>query len=214
MKRMLDKKLPKFIICSVIITGMILTSTPAFSRDGQSSNRNDRTNERSSSRDRDNYHDSDRSHNSYNSKDRDRYQDRDRSHDRYTSRRKNNSRSVTIIKKNDVIPAIIATGIIAGVTFSLLGNNNSPALQPAVPRTCPTGGGQFASAGSVTVTAQLLNIRSGPGMNKPCVGQIHRGATLSIMGSSTGWYYVMTSGGVSGWVMAQYTSPLASGISG
>jgi uncharacterized protein YgiM (DUF1202 family) len=118
---------------------------------------------------------------------------------------------VVRVNRTNVIPAIIATGIVAGVTFSLLDRKNTPAPQVTTPAVYPTAAVPVATSGAVVVTAALLNLRSGPGLNNPCVGQINRGARLSIRGNSSGWYYVTTPGGVSGWVMAQYTSPAVSG---
>jgi len=198
---------------------MILTASPAFSRQGNSSNsRNgtydsDRSRDRDGSNNRDGYSDRNRSN------DRDGYCDRDRSNNRnehrdsYRYRTNVRTRNVQVVHVNrtNVLPAIIATGIVAGITFSLLDRNDAPAAQVATPAVCPTAAGPVASSGAVVVTAALLNLRSGPNLNNPCVGQINRGARLSIMGNSSGWYYVTTSGGVSGWVMAQYTTPAVSG---
>lgn len=191
MKRMLERKLPISIICWSLIVGMVLFSTPAFSKD------------RSSPHDRDRTHDRDIGYDQDRDRDRGRDYDRSRAHDR------NKNRSVRVVHKSNVLPAIIATGLIAGITFSLLDNDNAVAPQVTIPQTCPAGVGFGVAHSSVVVTAALLNIRSGPGLHNHCVGQIHRGATLSIIGTSAGWYNVRTSGGVNGWVMAQYTSPMA-----
>jgi uncharacterized protein YgiM (DUF1202 family) len=198
MKRMLDKKLPMFIICWIVIIGMVLTSSPAFSRERNSSHGNDRTCERDRSRDRGR------------DDDRDRSRDWDRNFDWNKSRGRDSSRTVRVVHKGDVIPAIIATGLIAGITFSLLDNDHAPAYRAAAPVYCPATTGRVSVTRSVVVTAGLLNIRSGPGLHKPCVGQLYRGTTLSIVRTSGGWYYVMTPDGVSGWVMAQYTGPVGS----
>jgi uncharacterized protein YgiM (DUF1202 family) len=214
MKRMLDKKLPMFTICWVVIIGMVLTSSPAFSREIKTSYGGDRTYKKDRDRGRDNSCERDRSRDRDRYRDRDRHHDRDRCNNRRSSCRRDNSRQTRIVHKNDVLPAIIATGIIAGVAFSLLDNDPAPAPQVAVPATYPVGVGHGVATSSVVVTAALLNVRSGPGLGKSCVGQLYRGATLSVMSSSGGWYYVQASTGVSGWVMAQYTSPVASPVSG
>jgi uncharacterized protein YgiM (DUF1202 family) len=208
MKRMLDKKLPMFIICWVVIIGMVLTASPAFSMDLDFSRGRDRNHERDNSHDRDRYQNRDQC------RDRDRYHDRDRCNNRCNTCKKNNQRQTRFVRKNDVLPAIIATGIIAGVTFSLLDNDPAPAPCVTTPTSYPVGGTQSVVASSVVVTAALLNVRSGPGMGKPCVGKFHRGTSLSIMGSRAGWYYVQASSGVTGWVMAQYTSPVGYPVSG
>lgn len=202
------------ITCWALIIGMVLTASPAFSRDRNSSNDRDRTYDSDRSRDRDG---------NYNNRtgDRDRTYDNDRTRDRNENRNWNRSYNnkksqparVVHVNRGSVLPAIIATGIVAGITFSLLDRNDPPAAQVATPSVCPTAAGLAAPYGAVMVTAALLNIRSGPGLNQACVGQIQRGARLSIMATNAGWYYVNTSAGVSGWIMAQYTTPVA-GFSG
>ncbi len=186
---MLDKKLPIFIICWFVIIGMVLTSSPAFSGERNSSRGNDRN------------------YGWDNSCDRDRSRDRDGSYDWDRSRGRDRSRTVRVVRKGDIIPTIIATGLIAGITFSLLDNDCATAPRAATPVYYPSTAGRGVTARSVMVTAGLLNIRSGPGLHKPCVGQLYRGTMLSIMRTSGSWYYVTTSDGVSGWVMAQYTAP-------
>ncbi len=211
MKRIMDKKLPMFIICSVVIIGLLSTTTPVFAGEGHSSYGSDRTHNSNSYSDRNNSQNRSSSpagNNSYSrdySQNRNRSNDQNRFYDRYNARQNYKSRTVYVVHRNDAIPAVIATGIIAGITFSML-DNNAHAIRQAPPAICPTNGSRVASTGAVRVTAQLLNLRSGPGLNKSCVGQIRRGERLSIMKRSSGWYYVKTSGGMHGWVMAQYTA--------
>jgi hypothetical protein len=185
---------------------MVFTSSPVFSRERNASHGGGISNCRDGCNDWDRPYKNDRPYDRDRSRNRDRSRDRDRPHNRDTSR------PVRVVSKGDVLPAIIATGIIAGITFSLLDNDNAPAPQPVAPRTCAPMVSQSATAGSVVVTAALLNVRSGPGLNQPPIHQVPRGARLSIIGTSAGWYHVLTSGGVSGWVMAQYTTSM--GISG
>jgi len=109
------------------------------------------------------------------------------------------------------IPAIIATGIFAGITFSLLSSAaRTPApMYPATPQPVyGTGTYYTAATGSVIVTAQMLNVRSGPGLENPAISQIPNGTVLSIEGNAPGWYYVRTSDSLYGWVMTQYTAPV------
>jgi uncharacterized protein YgiM (DUF1202 family) len=60
----------------------------------------------------------------------------------------------------------------------------------------------------IAVTAQRLNVRSGPGVSQAVVGQVVRGTRLIIQGNAAGWWCVRLPGGGSGWVMAAYTTPL------
>lgn len=196
MKRILINKLPVSIVCWIVIIGMVLISSPAFCRERKSS------------------HDRDRTHENSKSNDRNRSYDRQSSHDRHQTYRRERIRTVRVVHHDNVLPAIVATGIVAGITLSLLDNDPAPAPPAVAPPACPANSGQVTTAGSVMVTAELLNIRSGPGLGKPCVGRLHRGVTLSILGTSAGWYYVQASSGMSGWVMAQYTTPVAAPVSG
>lgn len=54
-----------------------------------------------------------------------------------------------------------------------------------------------------TVTADVLNVRSGPGTGYGKVGSLKKGATVSITGETNGWYAI-TAGSVKGYVSAEY----------
>lgn len=60
----------------------------------------------------------------------------------------------------------------------------------------------------VSVTANLLNVRSGPGAGNAVVRQVQRGEILDVAGESGGWLYVELSDGEKGWIDAQYTAPM------
>ncbi|RPI80011.1 MAG: SH3 domain-containing protein [Desulfobacteraceae bacterium] len=66
----------------------------------------------------------------------------------------------------------------------------------------------------VLVTAPLLNIRSGPGMNFPVVREVDQGALLTIHGYAPDWLYVQLTGGEFGWAMVKFTTPLAPSANG
>jgi uncharacterized protein YgiM (DUF1202 family) len=57
----------------------------------------------------------------------------------------------------------------------------------------------------VETTAQLLNVRSGPGVGEMVTSQVQRGDILDVLGAAPDWLYVRTESGFYGWVMAQYT---------
>jgi len=68
--------------------------------------------------------------------------------------------------------------------------------------------------GRVSVTAHTLNVRSGPGSNRPVIHQMYQGNILAIYGNAPGWLYVKLPSGKFGWVMQKFTvqvSPPASG---
>lgn len=214
--KMLNKKVPMAITCWLLIIGLVLTASPAFSRDRSSSNDRNRTYNHDGTRDRDGSYNNDRSRNRDRTYDNDRSCNRsrtysnDRNHHWSRSHEKNRSKTVRVVRthRGNALPAIVATGIVAGITFSLLDRNNPPASTVVVPGCSPTVAPPVIVTGSVVVTSGLLNLRSGPGLNRPCLRQLHRGTRLSIIGNATGWYQVRTPAGVNGWVMAQYTAPL------
>ena len=145
------------------------------------------------------------------------------SRDRRSYRYHHGSHHARVVRDAGIIPALLATGIIAGITFSLIDSAANPpvpeyrvatpAYAPVVvpgPHTAvvspPHDSGIFD--GSVMVTAQLLNVRTGPGLEEPLIRQLSYGTVLSVYGSSPGWYYVNLPGNQYGWVMAQFTAPL------
>ncbi len=68
--------------------------------------------------------------------------------------------------------------------------------------------------GRVSVTANTLNVRSGPGANRPVIHHVYQGNILAIYGNAPGWLYVKLPSGKFGWVMQKFTvqvSPPASG---
>jgi len=72
-----------------------------------------------------------------------------------------------------------------------------------------------AAAGDrLSVTAQILNVRSGPGMNFPIIDRVYQGERLSIKGSAPQWVYVQLPNGNFGWVMAEFTARGSSPASG
>lgn len=70
------------------------------------------------------------------------------------------------------------------------------------------------SGSQVTVTAPLLNVRSGPGMQFAVIRQTRQGDTLSVHGNSPGWLYVKLPDGNVGWVSETFTAPTAPPASG
>jgi len=64
------------------------------------------------------------------------------------------------------------------------------------------------ATGEVSVTAPVLNVRSGPSLNDPKIYQIHEGYILEIHGKSNGWLYVQLPNGEFGWVKSVFTRPL------
>jgi len=66
----------------------------------------------------------------------------------------------------------------------------------------------------VSVTATLLNVRSGPGMGFPVIHQLRDGDLLTVHGYAPEWLYVKLPAGEFGWVMVRYTTSKDPGASG
>jgi hypothetical protein len=61
----------------------------------------------------------------------------------------------------------------------------------------------------VSVTAEKLEVRSGPGSNHPLVTHVAKGAVLVVRGSAPDWWYVQLPNGNFGWVMRKFTAPVS-----
>lgn len=60
-----------------------------------------------------------------------------------------------------------------------------------------------SSIGTAVVTANSLNVRSGAGTNYSKVGALSKGTKVTILKTSGSWYQIK-SGSVTGWVSAEY----------
>jgi len=60
----------------------------------------------------------------------------------------------------------------------------------------------------VSLTAESLDISSGPGNNHSVITRIPRGTVMVVRGHSPGWLYVELSDGTYGWIVAGFTAPL------
>lgn len=59
--------------------------------------------------------------------------------------------------------------------------------------------------GRVTITAQLLNVRSTPDVESNVTEQVQRGMLLDVIGAAPDWLYIKTRSGRYGWIMQQFT---------
>lgn len=57
----------------------------------------------------------------------------------------------------------------------------------------------------IKVTSDMLNVRSGPGMNHPITSQVPRGTIMEVHGSMPVWLFVELPSGEFGWVMQKFT---------
>lgn len=90
----------------------------------------------------------------------------------------------------------------------------TPAETVAVKEVSPVKPSVEKAGEKVSVTATLLNVRSGPGMDFPVIQQVHEGEQLNIHGYAPDWLYVKLPTGEFGWVMLRHTSPLPPPASG
>lgn len=63
-----------------------------------------------------------------------------------------------------------------------------------------------SSAGTGTVTVQVLNVRSKAALSSSVIQKLQKGDKVSILESSGDWLKVKTSGGKTGWVYSSYVS--------
>lgn len=71
------------------------------------------------------------------------------------------------------------------------------------PGITPTAGTTTTVSGTVTVTGNKVNVRTGPGTNFPVVTQVNKGAVVTLKDSAFGWYKVVLSdGSTTGWIAA------------
>lgn len=116
------------------------------------------------------------------------------------------------------MPLGVETLIVAGITYFLLAGiyyQKAPTgyvVVDAPPETSAVVDG--GSGALLAVDVAMLNVRSGPGMDHPVVGQVRLGQHLVVEGSSTGWFYVRLPDGSFGWVMAKFTRQVAPGAMG
>ena len=66
----------------------------------------------------------------------------------------------------------------------------------------------------VSVTAESLNVRSGPNKTQSVITIIPRGTVMTIRGHAPGWLYVELDDGTCGWIMQGYTALLSQSSSG
>jgi len=63
-----------------------------------------------------------------------------------------------------------------------------------------------AASGRVSVTAPILNVRSGPGLSFAVIDRAYQGDFLTVKGGAPQWLYVQLPTGNLGWVMTEFTS--------
>ena len=91
------------------------------------------------------------------------------------------------IQKNDG-----QTGWVSGEYITLKGNSSNDS----------SGDSSFKA----TVTASVLNVRSGPSTNDIVISKINTGTEVEVLEESNGWYKVKLKNGQVGWASAQYLS--------
>ncbi|WP_170143496.1 SH3 domain-containing protein, partial [Brockia lithotrophica] len=62
----------------------------------------------------------------------------------------------------------------------------------------------------VKVTADYLNVRSGPGTNYRIIGGLRQGTVVPVLRADGSWYYVKLSTGTTGYIAGWYTEPVRS----
>ncbi len=77
------------------------------------------------------------------------------------------------------------------------------------------GGSEYANLhtlkGNVKVTADALNVRSGPGANHTIISQVTKDTVLPFLEKQEGWYKVILQGGQAGWISGRFVNHASSG---
>lgn len=98
------------------------------------------------------------------------------------------------MKKRTISLAILTTLLIGGQVVDVLPGSTTVVAEAA---TTATKKG--------TVTASVLNVRQKPSTSAKIIGKLKNGATVTIVGSTNGWYKIKYGSGY-GYVSAQYVS--------
>ena len=117
------------------------------------------------------------------------------------------------------LPAAAVTVLIGGLTYYVYDNVyyrrvrtgyqvvEVPTQTTTIVHTPPPVPVNPADSGiQVVVTAKILNVRSGPGINHAVLTQTYMGNVLIIQGSSSDWYYVRLPDNTYGWVMKAFVT--------
>ena len=119
------------------------------------------------------------------------------------------------------LPDGFETLVIAGITYFLFAGiyyHHTASGYVVVEAPPEVSGGEDplppANGQTLVVQAQMLNVRSGPGLNHAIIRQVRSGQQLIVQGSAPDWYYVRLPDGTFGWVMSRYTVRLVSDAKG
>ncbi len=125
------------------------------------------------------------------------------------------------------LPAAAVTVLIAGLTYYVYDNvyyRRVPAgyqvvqvptqTTTVVPIAPATPVNPAISGTQVVVTARILNVRSGPGINYAVLNRTYMGNVLIVQDSSPNWYYVRLPDNTYGWVMKSFVTMSGNGAQG
>lgn len=112
----------------------------------------------------------------------------------------NTSDKVSASQFSDDVVSAAETG---GGNIEAFGEQNVIVTGPVT----PTAGAPTTVSGTVTVTGNTVNIRSGPGTNFPIVTKVKKGTNLTVKEQAFGWYKVVLSdGNTTGWIASWLVS--------
>jgi hypothetical protein len=98
----------------------------------------------------------------------------------------------------------LASGPASASQFAGFGVSNVLVTGPGI---TPIAGTTATVGGTATVSANGVNVRTGPGTNFPVVTQVNKGATVTVKDQAFGWYKVVlsdgnTTGWIAGWLLS------------
>ncbi|GGF94958.1 N-acetylmuramoyl-L-alanine amidase [Paenibacillus abyssi] len=97
------------------------------------------------------------------------------------------------------------SGWVAGYYLKKVdGKDAKAAVKPAELKAKPEAKPAEPITKQVTVLADVLRVREGPGTNHKVLGSVYAGDPLIVLNGKEGWYQVESSNGQAGWVSSQY----------
>lgn len=103
----------------------------------------------------------------------------------------------TLSASSGVSEDTVSASQTGGGTIEAFGEENVFVTGPFM----PTAGTPTTISGTVTVTGNNVNVRTGPGTNFPVVTKVSKGTTMTVKDSAFGWYkVVLPDGNTTGWI--------------
>ena len=111
---------------------------------------------------------------------------------------------ISTIKKNTKVEVISYEGKWAKIKYNNKVGYSSKSYLSEISSSSSTSSGTTTTTKIGTVTADALNVRSGAGTKYSKIGTLKKGAKVTILSSSNGWYKIQYTSSKTGWVSGSY----------